>query len=451
MSRLLLRGGRVIDPATRLDDRVDLLIADGVIADVGGDIAPPDGTDVIDVEGTVVAPGLVDMHVHFRDPGREDEETILSGSIAAAHGGVTSVAAMPNTEPAIDTPSWVEYVGSVESPITVYPIAAITVGRKGKILTEMAELSAAGAVAFSDDGSPVSSGTVMRRALEYATMVGRPIVSHCEDLDLVAGGVANEGLASTLAGLRPIPAAAEEAMVARDILLARTTGARLHIAHVSTAGSVELVRRAKDDGIAVTCEACPHHFSLTDDAVRTYDTNTRVNPPLRSATDVAAIKVGLADGTIDAIASDHAPHSLEEKQVEFDAAPPGMIGVETLLPLTLTHLVQSGTITLERAIELLTTDPAKILGIPAGSLEIGAQADVVVFDPEWAWEVTRDWFRSKSKNSPFIGRTLKGRVILTVAKGEIVFRDEEPTGVHHGDAQEEGEPEPRELPVHARG
>jgi dihydroorotase len=451
MKKLLLKGGRMIDPATRLDERLDLLIADGVVADLGDGIAAPDGTKVIEAEGMVVAPGLVDMHVHFRDPGREDEETILSGSIAAAHGGVTSVAAMPNTEPAIDTPSWVEYVTSVESPITVYPIAAITVGRKGERLTEMAELAAAGAVAFSDDGSPVSSGTAMRRALEYATMVGRPVIAHCEDLNLTAGGVANEGLASTLAGLRPIPAAAEEAMVARDILLARTTGARLHIAHVSTRGSVDLVRRAKEDGIAVTCEACPHHFSLTDDAVRTYDTNTRVNPPLRSAADVAAIKVGLADGTIDAIASDHAPHSLEEKQVEFDAAPPGMIGVETLLPLTLTNLVRSGTITLERAIELLTTDPAKILGIPAGSLEVGAQADVVVFDPEWTWVIKKDWFRSKSRNSPFIGRTVKGRVILTVAKGEIVFQDEEGTRLDHGDAHEEVEAESRERPVHARG
>jgi dihydroorotase len=440
MRTLLLRGGRV-----------DLLIADGVVADRGSDVSAPSDAEVIDVGGMVVAPGLVDMHVHFRDPGREDEETILSGSIAAAHGGVTSVAAMPNTEPAIDTPSWVEYVASVESPITVYPIAAITVGRKGTTLTEMAELAAAGAVAFSDDGSPVSSGRVMRRALEYASMVGRPIISHCEDLDLVAGGVANEGLAATIAGLKPIPAAAEEAMVARDILLARTTGARLHVAHVSTRGSVELIRRAKDDGIAVTCEACPHHFSLTDDAVRSYDTSTRVNPPLRSAADVAAIKVGIADGTIDAIASDHAPHSLEEKQVEFDAAPPGMIGVETLLPLTLTNLVQSGTITLERAIELLTTDPAKILGISAGSLEVGATADVVVFDPEWAWEVTKDWFRSKSRNSPFIGRTVKGRAILTVAKGEIAFRDEEAIGFHDGDAHAEDERGREELAVHARG
>jgi dihydroorotase len=448
---LLLRNGRVIDPSTHLDDRIDLLITEGVVAARGHDLAPPEGTQVVDVDGMVVAPGLVDMHVHLREPGREDEETILTGSIAAAHGGVTSVAAMPNTEPAIDTPSWVEFVRYAESPITVYPIAAITVGRKGGMLTEMAELAEAGAVAFSDDGSPVASGTVMRRAMEYASMVGRPIISHCEDLDLVAGGVAHEGLASTLAGLKPIPAAAEEAAVARDILLARTTGAHLHIAHVSTKGSVELVRRAKEDGVAVTCEACPHHFSLTDDAVRTYNTSTRVNPPLRGAADVAAIKVGLADGTIDVIASDHAPHSHEEKEVEFDAAPPGMIGVETLLPLTLTNLVESGTITLERAIELLTARPARILGIPAGSLAVGAAADVAVIDPEWGWEIGKNWFRSKSKNSPFIGHTVKGRVILTIAKGEVVFRDEESTGFDDGDAREEGEPERRELPVHARG
>lgn len=451
MRAILLKGGRVIDPSTRLDDRVDLLLADGAVAARGPNLRPPDGAEIIGVEGMVVAPGLVDMHVHLRDPGREDEETILSGSIAAAHGGVTSVAAMPNTEPAIDTPSWVEYVRTAASPISVHPIAAITVGRRGENLTEMAELASAGAVAFSDDGSPVARATVMRRALEYASMIGRTVISHCEDLDLVGSGVANEGLASTLAGLRPIPAAAEEVAVARDIVLARTTGARLHVAHVSTSGSVELVRRAKEDGIAVTCEACPHHFSLTDDAVRTYDTNTRVNPPLRSAADVAAVKVGLADGTIDAIASDHAPHSIEEKQVEFDAAPPGMIGLETLLPLTLTNLVRSGTITLERAIELLTTDPANILGIPAGSLEAGAAADVVVFDPEWAWEVTEDWFRSKSKNSPFVGETVKGRVILTIAKGEVVFRDEESTGLNDGDAHEEDERRLRELPVHARG
>ncbi len=312
----------------------------------------------------------------------------------------------------------------------------------------MAALAEAGAVAFSDDGSPVESATVMRRALQYASMVGRPIISHCEDLNLTGSGVMNEGFASTMAGLRPIPAAAEEVAVARDIILARTTGANLHIAHVSTRGSVELVRRAKEEGIAVTCETCPHYFTLTDDDVRTYATSTRVNPPLRSAADVSAIKVGLADGTIDAIASDHAPHSIEEKEVEFDAAPPGLIGTETLLPLTLTHLVESGTITLGRAVELMSTDPASILGIPHGSLAEGSRADVTVFDPDWAWEVSEDWFLSKSKNSPFIGRTLRGRAVLTISRGEIVF--EEPGAAHRaGETHEEGEHHAAELSVHA--
>jgi dihydroorotase len=450
MRGILLRGGRLLNPASQTDDVLDVLIEDGKVVAVEPSIEPEGGVRVIDVSGLVVAPGLVDMHVHLRDPGREDEETILTGSIAAAHGGVTSVAAMPNTEPAIDTRSWVEYVLDSESPINVHPIAAITRRREGKTLTEMAELAEAGAVAFSDDGSPVSSPTIMRRALEYSSMVGRPIIAHCEDLDLAGEGVANEGLASTKAGLRPIPAAAEETMVARDIILARTTGARLHIAHVSTKGSVELVRRAKEDGIAVTCETCPHYFSLSDDDVRTYDTSTRVNPPLRGASDVSAIKAGLADGTIDAIASDHAPHSLEEKQVEFDAAPPGMIGVETLLPLTLTNLVHPGIVTLQRAIELLTTDPANILGIEAGSVVPGERADIVVFDPDGVSEVTKDWLLSKSKNSPFIGRRLRGRVMLTIARGEIVFEEDEQTARGDtGDAEEEGERESSELSLHA--
>jgi len=448
MRKVLITGGRVIDPATRTDEHIDVLLADGRVAEWGTGIEAGEETLSLDVDGAVVAPGLVDMHVHLRDPGREDEETIESGAAAAAHGGVTAVAAMPNTEPAIDTPSWVEYVRAKETPVAVYPIAAITVGREGKNLTGMAELAKAGAVAFSDDGSPVASPAVMRRALEYASMVGLPIISHCEDLDLTGTGVMNEGLASTLSGLRGIPAAAEEVAVARDIILARTTGTKLHIAHVSTAGSVELVRRAKEDGIAVTCETCPHYFSLTDDDVRSYDTSLRVSPPIRSAADLAAIKVGLADGTIDAIASDHAPHSIEEKQVEFDSAPPGMIGVETLLPVTLTNLVQSGTVTLERAVELLSTDPASILDIPHGTLEAGSRADVTVFDPDWAWEVTADWFRSKSKNSPFIGRTLQGRVILTISEGKIVFEENGTAGNDDGEAQAESEHRPEELPVH---
>jgi dihydroorotase len=276
-------------------------------------------------------------------------------------------------------------------------------------------------------------------------MFGRPIISHCEELGLVGAGVMHEGLASTMAGLRPIPAAAEEIAVARDIILAKMTGASLHIAHVSTKGAVELVRRAKDDGVAVTCETCPHYFTLTDNDVRSYDTNLRVNPPLRTASDIAAIKAGLADGTIDAIASDHAPHSLEEKQVEFDAAPPGMIGLETLLPLTLTELVQPGTITLERAIELMSTDPASILGIPHGSLAVGAPADVTVFDPDWVWKITGDWFVSKSKNSPFTGRVVRGRVTHTVSRGEVVFEE---SAFDEGDARAQGRREPDELPVH---
>jgi len=443
--KLLIRGGRLIDPDTRTDDRLDLLIVDGVVAERTPELTPDEGTKVIEADGAVITPGLVDMHVHLREPGREDEETIESGSRAAAHGGITAMAAMPNTEPAIDTPAWVEFVRNHESQITVYPIAAVTKGRAGETLTEMAELAAAGAVAFSDDGSPVANASIMRRALEYSTMVGLPIISHCEELQLAGRGVMHEGLASTMAGLRPIPAAAEEIAVARDIILAKMTGASLHIAHVSTKGSVELVRRAKDDGIAVTCETCPHYFTLTDDDVRSYDTNLRVSPPLRSASDVAAIKVGLADGTIDAIASDHAPHSLEEKQVEFDAAPPGMIGLETLLPVTLTQLVQPGTVTLERAIELLSTDPASILGIPHGSLAVGAPADVTVFDPDWTWEITEDWFVSKSKNSPFTGRNVQGRVTHTISRGEIVFEE---TDLDRGDARTEGERESDELPLH---
>ncbi len=445
MRKLLIKGGRLIDPDTRTDEHLDLLIVDGVVAERAPGLTPDDDTRVIEAAGAIVTPGLVDMHVHLREPGREDEETIESGSRAAAHGGVTAVAAMPNTEPAIDTASWVEFVRNRESQITVYPIAAITKGRAGETLTEMAELAAAGAVAFSDDGSPVVSPSIMRRALEYSTMVGLPIISHCEELGLVGAGVMHEGLASTMAGLRPIPAAAEEIAVARDIILAKMTGANLHIAHVSTEGSVELVRRAKGDGIAVTCETCPHYFTLTDDDVRSYDTHLKVNPPLRSASDVAAIKIGLADGTIDAIASDHAPHSLEEKQVEFDAAPPGMTGLETLLPLTLTQLVQPGTITLERAVELMSTDPASILRIPHGSLAVGAPADVTVFDPDWAWEITEDWFVSKSKNSPFTGHKVRGRVTHTVSRGEVVFEE---TDLNEGDARDEGERESDVLSVH---
>jgi len=449
MRNILLRGGRVVDPSQDLDSRLDLLISDGTIAEIAESIEAGSDVREIDLGGAVVAPGLVDMHVHLRDPGREDEETIASGSEAAVHGGVTALAAMPNTEPAIDTPSWVEYVRTRSHLIDVHPIAAITVGRRGETLTEMAELAAAGAVAFSDDGSPVASARVMRRALEYADMVGRPVVSHCEDLDLVGDGVANEGLASTISGLRPSPAAAEDVAVARDVILAGATGARVHIAHVSTRGSVQIVRRAKADGIRVTCETCPHYFALTDDAVRSYDTSLRINPPLRSEEDVAAIRTGLADGTIDAIASDHAPHSLEEKQVEFDAAPPGAIGLETLLPVTITHLVETGVIGLARAIELLSASPARILRIEGGTLARGARADVTVFDPARSWTLERAWFRSKSKNSPFIGATLLGRVAITISKGRIVFEEGPAPEGAPDNAHEERAADVGELPLRA--
>jgi dihydroorotase len=446
---ILLRGGRLIDPASRFDGVADLLVADGRIRDRAPDITPDDDTLTLDVSGAVVCPGLVDIHVHLREPGREDEETIESGAAAAAHGGVTSVAAMPNTEPAIDTPSWVSFVGSQSRVITVYPVAAATVGRRGTALTEMGELARAGAVAFSDDGDPIADPSVMRRALEYASMVGRPVISHCEDRALTGAGVMNEGVASAVAGLPAAPAAAEEVMVARDIVLARAAKARLHIAHVSTRGSVELIRNAKASGATITCETCPHYFTLTDEDVRGYDTNTRVNPPLRSADDVAAIKEGLADGTIDAIASDHAPHSIEEKEVEFDAAPPGVIGVETLLPLTLTHLVSPGTISMERAVELLSSNPARILDVPGGSLAVGSPADITVFDSDLTWKITEDWFRSRCRNSPFIGRTVSGRVAVTIAKGDIVFEEERTSARRHGHADRKEARGVRELSVHA--
>jgi len=446
MKRMILRGGRVIDPASNTDAILDVLIENGSISEIGSSIDAADATE-IDVSGSVVAPGLVDIHVHLREPGREDEETIESGTKAAVHGGVTTVAAMPNTDPAIDDPSWVEYVKSRGKLATVHPIAAITMRREGKTLTGMAELATAGAVAFSDDGCSVADANVMRRALDYAGMVGRPVISHCEDPSLVGHGVMHEGLASTRAGLRPIPAAAEEIMVARDIILAASVGARLHIAHVSTAGSVELVRRAKADGIAVTCETCPHYFSLTDDDVRSYDSSLRVNPPLRTADDVKAIKTGLADGTIDAIASDHAPHSLEEKQVEFDAAPPGMIGLETLLPVTLTHLVHTGTLTLPKALALLTSGPARALNIPGGTLEAGKRADIVVFDPDAEWTVDADHFRSKSANSPYIGKTLRGRVGMTITRGRIVFEEGDHDTGRSGNARGSADAERDELAV----
>ena len=421
---LLIKSGRLIDPESGRDETADLLIRSGKIASVGKRIRKPEGAEVLDAKGLVVTPGLVDMHVHLREPGREDEETILSGAQAAAAGGFTAVACMPNTEPAIDTQETVRFVRQQAEgvPARVYPIGAVTRGRRGEELTEMADLVAAGAVAVSDDGCEVADAGMLRRALEYASMFDIPIISHCEDPALSGQGVMHEGYLSTVLGLRGIPVVSEETMVARDIRLAEFAGARLHIAHVSSAGSVELIRMAKARGIRVTAEATPHHFTLTDEAVRGYDTDTKVNPPLRTAVDRQAIRDGLADGTIDCVASDHAPHSSEEKELEYDAAPFGMIGLETSLGLVLTELVAAGVLSLSDVIARMSTHPRRILGLEGGILRKGAPADLTLIDPQARWTVDRKTFRSRSRNTPFDGWELTGRAEATIVGGRIVFQ-----------------------------
>jgi dihydroorotase len=427
-STLIIRGGRVIDPASGFDEVADVVIEKRKIQEItsnkiGEDASRFTGT-ILDAAGKIVIPGLIDMHVHLREPGREDEETIVSGCEAAMAGGFTSIACMPNTEPPIDDESVVRFVlrKAESTPVNVYPIAAVTKGRQGKELTEMADLVQAGAVAVSDDGSPVSNPEIMRRALEYTRMFQIPVIDHCEELSLTAGGVMNEGHVSTILGLRGMPSAAEEIMVARDVALAGYTGGRVHIAHVSTARSVELIRQAKIQGILVTAEATPHHFTLTDESVRSFDTHLKMNPPLRTVRDVEAVIEGLADGTIDAIASDHAPHSLEEKEVEFDAAPFGIIGLETALALAVTELIGSHELDLSHVIAAMTVNPARILGIPGGHLRKGEKADVTIFDPHEKWTLDASRFRSKSRNSPFGGRELTGKVEVVIIQGEVVYK-----------------------------
>ncbi len=424
---LLIKSGRLVDPDSRRDEVTDLLIRGGKIASIARRINKPEGAEVLDARGKIVVPGLVDMHVHLREPGREDEETILTGARAAVAGGFTAVACMPNTEPPIDTQETVRFVceRAGQAPARVYPIAAVTRGRQGQSLTEMADLKAAGAVAVSDDGSPVTSAEILRRALEYASMFDLPVISHCEDPALSGAGVMHEGYLSTVLGLKGIPALSEDVMVARDLRLAEFAGARLHIAHVSSAGSVELIRSAKARGVRVTAEATPHHFTLTDEAVRGYDTNTKVNPPLRTAVDRQAIRDGLADGTIDCVASDHAPHAVEEKELEYDAAPFGMVGLETSLGLVLTELVAAGVLDLMAAVARMSLHPCRILGIEGGALRRGAPADVTIIDPQARWTVDRRAFHSRSKNTPFDGWELTGRAEVTIVGGRIVFRRSE--------------------------
>ncbi|MFH1387552.1 MAG: dihydroorotase [bacterium] len=422
MTKILIKGGRLIDPAAKIDGLRDVLLENGKVKAIGARVQGQ-GARMIDAKGMLVLPGLIDMHTHLRDPGRPDKETIYTGTRAAALGGFTTVCCMANTNPPGDNSAVIEYIlakAKGEGVVNVLPIAAVTKGLKGEELAEMGRCFAEGAVAFSDDGRPVMHSDVMRRALEYAKQFNVPVISHCEDLNVSAGGSMNEGRVSTEIGLPGIPSLSEEAMVAREIMLAREYG-RVHIAHVSAAGSVKLIRIAKKDGIQVTCETCPHYFSLTEEAVRNYDTNAKVNPPLKTAADVKEIIKGIKDGTIDVIATDHAPHTLEEKNIEFGAAATGLVGLETTLALVLTKLVATKAVDLTRAIEAMTAAPARILGLKnKGTLKVGVDADLIVVDPKQEWTVDPTQFASKSRNTPFGGWTLTGKVIQTIVSGKVV-------------------------------
>ncbi len=419
---ILIKGGHVIDPG-RFVGIADVLIEKGKIAAVGPNLSSPVDARTIRANGKLVMPGLVDLHVHFREPGFEYKETIQSGSAAAVAGGFTTVCCMPNTNPVNDNQAVTEFIverARLAGLASVLPIGAITKGSEGKELAEIGDLRRSGCVAISDDGKPVMNSLVMRRAMEYALAFDLTVVDHCEDLHLAECGCMNEGLVSTELGLPGIPAAAEDVMVARNLSLSELTGARLHLAHISTAGSVRMVREAKGRGIHVTAEACPHHFLLTEELVRGYNTHAKMNPPLRTWTDVQAIKEGLRDGTIDVIATDHAPHATQEKQQDFTEAPFGIIGLETALPLTL-GLVEEGVLSLEQAVQKLTSAPAAAFGLKKGTLAVGADADVVIVDQQEQWEVDPSKFRSKSRNTPFAGWKVKGRVNTTIVDGRVVF------------------------------
>ncbi len=422
--RILIKGGRVIDPANNIDKVTDIYIDKGVIAEIGEN-KELEGIEmeVIDASGKTVVPGLVDMHCHLRDPGQEYKEDIESGTRSAAVGGITSVACMPNTKPVVDSEAVVTYIKTKAKDVgyvNVFPIGAISKGLEGKELAEIGELKFAGAVAVSDDGRPVSDSGLMRRAMEYADMFDMTVISHCEDLSLADGGHMNEGYMSTYLGLRGITRAAEEVMVSRDILIAEATGAAIHIAHVSTRGSVELVRRAKERGVRVTCETCPHYFTLTEKAVDGYNTNAKMNPPLRTDDDVEAIKEGLKDGTIDCIVTDHAPHHPDEKNCEFALAMNGIVGFETSLGLSVEYLVRTGVLTLNQLIEKMSLNPSRILGLSKGDLSVGRAADITIFDPEKEWTVRVSDFLSKSKNSPYDGFKLHGKPEYVIVGGNIV-------------------------------
>ncbi len=423
---LLLKNGLVLDPVQNLAERQDLLIENGRIAILGAPgSVPGEAHQVVDASGLWVCPGFIDMHTHLREPGQEYKETIETGGQAAAAGGFTAVACMPNTMPVNDSAAVTRYIlekAAAAGGIRVYPVAALSQGSRGEILAEYGDLKEAGAAALSDDGRPVSNAQLMRRALEYAHTFDMLIISHAEELALTGEGVMHEGTVSVGMGLKGIPGAAEEVAVYRDIELARLTGARLHIAHVSTGRSVEIIRRAKAEGVRITAETAPHYFSLTEEAVRGFNTNAKMSPPLRTMADMAAIRAGLADDTLDCIATDHAPHSILEKEVEFNQAANGIIGLETAVGLSL-ELVQGGVLTPAQLVAKLSTNPARILRVPGGSLQVGAPADITVLDPNSSWTVDVRQFKSKSRNSPFDGRQMTGRAVMTIVGGEIKYRE----------------------------
>jgi dihydroorotase len=422
VSRILIRGGRILDPQSGRDERADLLIEDGRVAALGQGL-PVEGAQLLDAAGRWVVPGFVDMHSHLREPGQEYKEDIGSGGRAAVAGGFTAVACMANTHPVNDDPAMTDYIldrARHDSPARVYPVAAATKGLKGEVMTEMAALVQAGAVAFSDDGKTIMDSGVMRRVLEYSTLVGVPVITHAEDRTLVGDGVLNEGPVATRLGLPGNPAIAEVVHVARDLALAEFTSAHLHVAHVSTAQAVELIRRARERGVNATAEVAPHHLVLTDEAAQGYDTNAKVAPPLRSVADRDACRAGLADGTLDAIATDHAPHAQHEKELDFTEAPPGMIGFETAAAVTL-ELVRAGLLSPLEWVRRLSTNPARILARPGGSLAQGALADVTLVDPERVWRYDPAKGFSKSRNSPWAGAELTGRVVATLVGGRLVF------------------------------
>lgn len=424
--KILIKSGRIIDPSTGIDVVKDVLIQDDKILDIDKNIKIEQPFEIIDATGKIVAPGLIDMHTHLREPGREDEETVYTGTRSAIAGGFTTICCMPNTNPPVDNQGVVDFIykqAEAAGTAEVFPIACITKERKGETITEMVELKKAGCVAFSDDGNCIQNAFVMRQALEYSHMLNMPIISHCEDIMLSNKGLINEGYTSTILGLAPNPYISESSIVARDIQLAKFTKAQLHIAHVSCAESVKLIRQAKGEGINVTSETCPHYFTLTEDVMRSFNTNTKVNPPLRTQEDIDAIKEGLKDGTIDVIATDHAPHADFEKELEYSLAPFGMIGLQTALSLSIQALIEEEILDWLLLFDKLSCAPAKILNLQRGKLCKGELANLIIINPEKEWIFREENIYSKSKNTPFLGMKLKGSVDCCIVKGKLIFRN----------------------------